>query len=258
MRILVTSDLHYALRQYDWLLSVAAGYDAVILAGDLLDLGSVVELRAQIVVVRTYLEQIRQQTRVIVCSGNHDLDILDAAGERSAGWMARFDDIGVISDGESVALGDLLITAFKWWDGPEGKAAIARQLAEARDIPHRRWIWVYHAPPADSPVSWNGRRHFGDRELSAWIADCAPDIVLSGHVHPSPFVGGGSWADRIGDTWAFNPGQQPGTVPAHIVLDLDRGEALWSSFEGMQRLALDAPDHRPSPVTSAPDAPLTA
>jgi predicted phosphodiesterase len=34
MRILLTSDLHYKLRQYDWLLGAGTGFDAVVIAGD--------------------------------------------------------------------------------------------------------------------------------------------------------------------------------------------------------------------------------
>jgi Icc-related predicted phosphoesterase len=58
MKILVVADLHYALKQYDWLKSVAADFDVVVLAGDLLEISSSVERRAQIVVVRAYLEEL--------------------------------------------------------------------------------------------------------------------------------------------------------------------------------------------------------
>ena len=37
MRILLTSDLHYKLRQYDWVIGNAAAYDAVVIAGDHID-----------------------------------------------------------------------------------------------------------------------------------------------------------------------------------------------------------------------------
>ena len=34
MTALIAADLHYNLRQYDWLLEVASRYEVVILAGD--------------------------------------------------------------------------------------------------------------------------------------------------------------------------------------------------------------------------------
>ena len=45
------------------------------------------ERRAQIVVVEAYLEQLVARTKVIVCSGNHDLDSRNADGELIANWV---------------------------------------------------------------------------------------------------------------------------------------------------------------------------
>ena len=47
MRLLAVADLHYSLPQFDWVLEVAADFDVVVLAGDLLELGSIVDRRAQ-------------------------------------------------------------------------------------------------------------------------------------------------------------------------------------------------------------------
>src|SRR5258707_13179456 len=74
MRFLVVADLHYSLPQFDWLLSVAPQFDLVIFAGDALDTASVVDFRAQILVVRKYLALLSGETRIILCSANHDLD----------------------------------------------------------------------------------------------------------------------------------------------------------------------------------------
>ena len=102
------------------------------------------------------------------------------------------------------------------------RAALDAGLAAAATRPRRRWIWVHHAPPAGSPLAWDGRRAWGDDVLSGWIARFAPDLVLTGHVHQAPFAPGGGWADRVGSTWVFNAGQQAGPVPAHVTLDLER------------------------------------
>jgi hypothetical protein len=117
--------------------------------------------------------------------------------------------------------------------------------------PRDRWIWVYHAPPADSVVSWGGRRHHGDEALTTWIRQYEPDFVMSGHVHQSPFVDGGSWADRMGKTWVFNTGQQIGPTPANIALHLTHGEAIWTSLDGCQILSLNEAPVRPYPKMRA-------
>jgi Icc-related predicted phosphoesterase len=241
MKILIVADLHYALKQYDWLKSVAADFDAVVLAGDLLEVASSVDRRVQIVVVRTYLEELAERTRVIVCSGNHDLDDRNDAGEMIARWVSELGEIGVTADWGSVTVGGTLITVCPWWDGEGTRARIGRQLAEDAAKPHDHWIWVYHAPPAESPVSWGGKRHFGDTALTEWIRQHGPDFVMSGHVHQSPFVNGGAWADRMGNTWVFNTGQQIGPMPANIELDLPQGEAIWTSLEGRHVLSLNTP-----------------
>ena len=243
MKCLLVADLHYALKQFDWLRRVADGYDMVILAGDLLEISSSVEKRAQIVVVRTYLEELAARTRLAVCSGNHDLDAQDARGELVARWMEDLAELGIVTDWGHVTVGDTLITVCPWWDGPHTRDEIGRQLEADAARPKGRWIWVYHAPPSDSPVSWGGIRHYGDEDLTRWIGTYSPDLVLSGHVHQSPVVSEGSWADRIGKTWVFNSGQQIGEIPAHIAMNLETGEAVWFSLAGAEILSMrDAPD----------------
>ena len=74
MRLLLVADLHYSLPQFDWVLDMAPDFDVVVMAGDHLDLGSIVDGRAQSVVVRKYFSRLRAKTRLVICSGNHDLD----------------------------------------------------------------------------------------------------------------------------------------------------------------------------------------
>ena len=47
MRLLAVADLHYSLPQFDWVLEIAADFDVVVLAGDHLELASIVDRRAQ-------------------------------------------------------------------------------------------------------------------------------------------------------------------------------------------------------------------
>ena len=46
--ILAVGDVHYDMRQLDWLLSRAAEHELVVVVGDLLDVSSTVPLGAQI------------------------------------------------------------------------------------------------------------------------------------------------------------------------------------------------------------------
>jgi Icc-related predicted phosphoesterase len=240
VRLLLVADLHYALPQFDWVVAQAPGYDLVVLAGDHLDLASAVPLEAQSVVVLKYLQLLHETGAVAVSSGNHDLTGPDAAGEQSALWLDTARALGVPTDGESLRIGDTLVTICPWWDGPRGREALEHQLKAESHVRPARWVWVYHWPPVGSPTSWTGRRHYGDTDLPEWIDRFQPDAVLCGHVHEPPFKPDGGWADRIGDTWVFNAGRQIGTVPAHIEIDFDVGTARWWSLLGEEHLRLDA------------------
>ena len=69
----------------------------------------------------------------------------------------------------------------------------------------------------------------GDADLNAWIRELGPDLVLTGHIHDSPFHEQGSWAAQPGSTWVINPGHMQGTTPAHVILDSETGVAEWWS-----------------------------
>ncbi len=246
MRWLIVSDLHYALPQFDWVTRAAPQFDLVIFAGDALDAGSIVDFGAQTVVVRKYLERLAATTRVIFCSGNHDLDARDESGEKIARWVEEARRSGVACDGDAITVDNALFSVFPWWDGPLVKEKLLRQLAADADRRDgRRWVWAHHAPPRQSPTSWSGKQSFGDAELADWIRRYGPDVVVCGHIHQSPFVAEGSWVDRLGDTWVFNAGRQYGAPPAYIVVDDALGEALWISAMGAQSVRLDRPLERP-------------
>jgi Icc-related predicted phosphoesterase len=240
MRILLVSDLHYSLPQLDWVVGAAPEFDLVVVAGDSLNIASAVPLDAQSVVVLRYLALLDGVTTVAVSSGNHDLTGPDAAGEQSALWLAGAREAGIATDGGSLVVDDTLVTICPWWDGPVGRRAVADQLAADAARRPARWVWVYHWPPLGSPTCWTGRKDYGDTELGAWIAEFSPDLVLSGHVHESPFKEDGSWVDRIGTTWVCNAGHQMGRVPARVEIDLAADSARWCSLMGTEVVDLSA------------------
>lgn len=233
MRLLLVSDLHYALRQYDWILERAGNYDAVVLAGDLLSVAAPVGVEAQIIAIGATLRKLAGSTAVIACSGNHDLNTYSAAGEKTADWLGALEVQGLNADGSSVRFGDDLITVLPWWDGPVARAQCEEFLDSVDRSGIARWTWVYHSPP-ESQLSWTGSRHYGDATVAEWIDRWHPYGVLCGHIHQAPFAPDGSWVDRIGATWVFNPGKQTGPTPAFVEIDLVAGRARWQSMAGVE------------------------
>src|ERR1700733_10722566 len=139
MRCLVVADLHYSLPQFDWLVSAAPQFDLVIFAGDALDITSTVDYRAQIVVVKRYLARLAGLTRIVLCSGNHDLDERNAEGEKISRWIGDVSELGIHRDGQDLTIGDTLFSICPWWDGPLVKQRIANQLSEAAAQRPQRW-----------------------------------------------------------------------------------------------------------------------
>ena len=237
MRALLVSDLHYDLRKLDWVLAQAGDVDLLAVAGDVLDIASGVPLDAQIAVVLEYLARFAERTTTVACSGNHDLDSRTDGDEKATQWITEARRSGVVVDGDSVDLGDWLVTACAWWEGPTTLARLEAGLEEASARRRERWLWVYHGPP-EGPLAWTGSKSYGDPELPRLLDQHRPDVVLCGHVHQAPFVAGGAWWDKRGDTTLFNSGHQRGQLPAHVFLDLDAGTASWWSFEGASEIEL--------------------
>jgi Icc-related predicted phosphoesterase len=227
VRLLVVSDLHYRLPHYDWLVGAAESVDAVAVVGDLADVVSPVPHDVQTVVLEKYLRHLAERATVLVSSGNHDLDGPGEDGEQVARWLGDVVGEGIHADGTSVDVGDIRFTICPWWDGPVTRDAVGAQLAAAALDRPARWVWLYHSPPAGTVLCRDGRREFPDHELAAWIEEHRPDVVLCGHIHQAPWIEGGSWYARLGDTWVFNAGKQRAPVPAHITLDLAQGTADW-------------------------------
>jgi len=241
MRILFVADLHYALKQFDWLTAKAGDFDLAVIGGDLLDLSSALDLDVQIVVVEKYLNRLREKTRMLVCSGNHDCNVRSAADESMCKWLLDCKADRLFVDGDSIESDGTLITICPWWDGPVSRAEVEKQLATDAARTKSKWVWIHHAPPDHSPVSWTGKKFGGDEFLVGWIQQYQPDLVLSGHIHNAPFVNHGSWIDRVGKTWVFNPGKQIGPHPTFLILDLEQMTVEWESIEGQGKQQLDVP-----------------
>src|SRR5580692_5295859 len=109
MKILFVADLHYTLKQFDWLTANAASFDAVIIGGDLLDLGSMVDLEVQIVVVEKYLARLQEKTRLLVSSGNHDCNVRSETGESVCHWLQEVKGGHLYVDGDRVEMAGLVI-----------------------------------------------------------------------------------------------------------------------------------------------------
>lgn len=236
MRILAIADLHYALRQFDWVGEQLENFDLLVLAGDLLDLGSAVDLDVQEVVVEKYLRKFASRRMLLTASGNHDIEETRGDGERAAGWMEMLGSPTLKPDYESYQNGDILFTVCPWWDGPDSRAKTEQRLSADAAKSKKTWVWLHHNPPLGTPIAWTGKEDGGDPVALEWIQRYQPDFVFSGHIHNAPFYAAGSWHASIGKTVVFNAGKQPGCEPTRIILDLATRRAEWNSMEADESL----------------------
>ena len=149
----------------------------------------------------------------------------------------------MVDDG-TIVVGDAQVDVHPWWDGPIGRERlesrlVARAAARAEADGPRRWIWVYHWPPPDVPVSWIGTKSYGDADLAGWIERFRPDLVLTGTCTrrrgSTAVVDLRSVADLV-----VNAGHETGPEPSHAVIDLDSWTASWRSYDGSDERSLDA------------------
>jgi Icc-related predicted phosphoesterase len=241
MKLLCTADLHYRLPQLDWLVEQAASVDVVVIPGDHLQVVGAAPLEVQIVVVSKYLRRLADRAVVLASSGNHDLDGPGETGEQATQWLRDLRSDRLVVDGGSTDIDRTRFTVCPWWDGPLTRQLVDDQLRTAAVGRPDRWVWVYHSPPADSPLCVAGpAKQFPDPDLAAWIDEFHPDLVICGHIHQAPWVAGGGWIDRRGSTWMINAGHQPGPMPSHVVVDLDAGTAEWVALPDRELVELTA------------------
>lgn len=231
MKILVVSDLHYSLRQFDWLAANAGRYDLIIIAGDMMELGSHVDSDIQASVVEQYFRKICLATQLVVCSGNHDL-VEEGDGTRSTEWLNELAIPGLVVDCGIFENGNLRILSFPWWETESARQEVDDWLERQGEAEDLLEIWVHHAPPLGTRTSWNGSRDLGDKAVAGWIETYQPDLVFSGHVHNAPYYPEGSWIDRIGKTVVINGGRQTGDFPATVVVEVEDGSIVWCGMEG--------------------------
>jgi hypothetical protein len=86
-KILVASDLHYRLKQFDWLIAQTEQFDALAIVEDILDVSAGLDLNVQIVVIKKYLNRISEKASLLICSGNHDGNRKNDADEYIAPWL---------------------------------------------------------------------------------------------------------------------------------------------------------------------------
>jgi len=251
MRLLLTSDLHRDGNKLLWLLDEAPEHDALLVAGDLLDIFSSTAFIDQKSGTTRWREEILNSGKSFAwCSGNHDFFQGDRTPKKGASplWMREsLSTKSFVTDGESRLLrtsgGDLAITTIPYplhvgeivTDGyrttyPDFVKSLLSAGAKLRETYEVPWIVLNHEPPARTQLAINYETPEADFARKI-IEDFQPDFSLHGHIHDSPTANGGSWIWQNGKTTCFNAGQSlPGEPLHHVLLEwssTDNWTATW-------------------------------
>jgi len=158
-------DLHYNLEWFEWILKHQKTFDLICITGDFLDTSLNIPIDEQITFVSHWLNKF--STKVIVCSGNHDLDeFVDDS------WLNNITN--VYGNGSILRVGDFKIGSLGYFED---------EYYNYDDCD----ILLTHVPPFKTNTSTdkNTLKDCGNRELHWAIKNkiIRPKIILSGHIH---------------------------------------------------------------------------
>ena len=250
MKILLTSDLHRDAGKLLWLQEEAPEHDALLVAGDLLNIYSNTGLIDQKSGILCWRDTVLKSGKSFAwCSGNHDFFNGDHTpmADASPLWMREHPSTETcVTDGESRLLetpeGGLAVTTLPWpvhggdlvvdgyrtsyLDFVKKLLKAGRKIKDEEGVP---WIVLNHEPPGGTPLS---ATYFApEADFTRRIINAAePDFSLHGHIHQAPTSPGGFWIFQLGPTVCLNAGQsQPGEPPHHILLEW-RGPREWTAI----------------------------
>jgi Icc-related predicted phosphoesterase len=242
MKILATADLHGNTSWYRWLLRRAPSVDAIIVAGDLLDMFS--DPIPQIEALRRWVDAVtRTRTTLLLCAGNHDREstplVWPAPVEPDARafadrarlaerWMDALLEEGATMVGGMTQSLDreppILVTSLIYGSEHDqfNESLLAEAAASRRQNPSP-WLVLHHQPP----VGVLGDMHMGSATLRSWIERFRPTAVFTGHDHSSPFRADTA-CERIGPTRVFNAGHRSQAKrPCAVELDVATMRFSW-------------------------------
>ena len=234
MRLLLTSDLHCDGTKLQWLIESAPAHDALLVAGDLLDIFSNAGFAEQKSKIIRWKSSVLARERALAwCSGNHDFFHGDRTPMSDATplWMRESPATRMfVPDGESWLIetpggrfavttlpwplhcGDLMINGCRtnFIDFTTKLLRSGKRLQVEECVP---WMVVCHEPPGNTPLAANYTAREAD--FARMIIEAAgPDFSLHGHIHE------GFWICQLGKTVCFNSGQSAaGEVPHFVLLE---------------------------------------
>jgi Icc-related predicted phosphoesterase len=115
---------------------------------------------------------------------------------------------------------------------PPAEQSVAESLRKLVLHEAATQVLVVHAPPYGTGLDrlWDGTGA-GSVAVRDFVLEQQPTVSLHGHIHESPRVSG-RWAETLGSTLAFQPGQTPERLHAVVLDTSDPGGTAWHTVYG--------------------------
>jgi len=216
MKLLCLADIHGKAAELRAALAEAASVDAVILAGDITQLGGAGETDALIG------QLLQGGTRVLAVAGNMDrAGVRDYLGKKQVDIHGR----GVVIDGVGFfGLGGGTRSPFATPWEVEDAEADALLAAGWEEVADARWkVLVSHAPPRDTDLDRVREGvHGGSLPVRSFLLAHRVDLCLCGHIHE-----GGGREISLGGCRCANVGPLKGGRFALVSIDNEETTVTW-------------------------------
>jgi hypothetical protein len=156
MKILITADLHYREHWFQWLLSRAADYHLLCIAGDLIEMFGSEPRKDQAREVSRWIRELEKVTRVAICSGNHDNAGRQISQDRAPvyEWLfALWREANVITDDTTQVVNDLIAAIVPYHCAKEQKSVWLDRGSSIRRQRRNQWLVLHQVPPRTYPGS---------------------------------------------------------------------------------------------------------
>jgi len=218
MLLLITSDTHMMFGFVQKLVELGKSEKAkaILHAGDHLEFtefGRFPEAE-QVKAATQSMQGCNLDTRLITCSGNHDVE------GKNKTWLNNLMLPGVSADNSHTLLEDkglvILITSIPY-NSPTA-SSIAEEGKEKAEAYKAKWIVLTHEPPKDSKTAGGNGGNLISRKI---INQFSPDYFVCGHRHFAPYLKNGAWNDTMRSTIVLNPGRKDTQFPNYIWLSIN-------------------------------------
>ncbi|MBN1182897.1 MAG: metallophosphoesterase family protein [Bacteroidales bacterium] len=206
MNIIILSDIHGSLSNYDRIKEKVAKADLVLLSGDITHFGRRNEVEAIINIIR------KNNNHILAVPGNCDYsDVSRYLVEEGISLHCRYHNV---LNMQFIGVGGSLPCPGKTpFEFTEEELGDYLHMTFEDNLVKKPFILLSHQPPFGTINDKVNGMHVGSKQIREFIENTQPLVCFCGHIHE------GVGIDKIGSTYIVNPGPFREGKYAYAVLE---------------------------------------